>query len=47
MKAPEVRPAMPMAVIKAFVAGKCKGPLDAFSLSLSTIFAFAADLLAY
>jgi hypothetical protein len=47
VKAPEVRPAMPIAVIKAFVAGKRKGPLDVFSLSISTIFAFAADLLAH
>jgi hypothetical protein len=35
---------MPMARIKAFVADKCKGSLDAFSLSIVPVFAFAADL---
>jgi hypothetical protein len=36
-----------MAQIKAFIAGKCKGRVAPFSLSITPIFTFAADLPAH
>jgi hypothetical protein len=47
VKAPVVRRAMPMAQIKALMAGKCKSRVDRFSLSITPIFTFAADLPAH